>query len=134
MGNLTIAIGSFIALLIGTIVCMFFSGWLTGYIARPFYRNTCFGGIYGFSAWCLALLITLLTASYVGEFITDSVRFLSNPSPVVSPHNFSDEAKSLNSTGAGMFIIFIMFFVGAISSTSGGYCAGKAGQITKQRP
>ncbi len=141
-GNGTLAIGGLIGVLIGAIACMFFSGWLAGYIARPYYRNPHLGGLYGFSAWCLALLMTILTASYVGKFIADSSHFLSNPSvveenvanrpPVLSLDTPSvGNNQTINSTeavnaaaGVGAFIIFIMFFVGALSSTIGGYCAG----------
>ncbi|MCE3237892.1 MAG: Uncharacterized protein K0R24_873 [Gammaproteobacteria bacterium] len=144
-GNGTLAIGGLIGLLIGAIACMFFSGWLAGYIARPYYRNPHQGGIYGFSAWCLALLVTILTASYVGKFVADSSHFLSNPSVVIEgsdinpPHVLSlstpsveenhtitgsAHADPVNAAGMGAFVIFIMFFIGALSSTIGGYYAG----------
>ena len=141
-GNTTLAIGGFAGLLIGAIACMFFSGWLAGYIARPSYKGINVGGVYGFSAWCLALLITILTASSVGKFITGSSYALSNPSAfsemrVNQPDTFSgaitststnnqinNPTKFINAAGIGTFIVFILFFVGALSSTIGGYCAG----------
>lgn len=141
-GNGTLALGSFLGLLIGSIACMFFSGWLAGYIARPSYKKINVGGVYGFAAWCLALLITILTASSVGKFIAGSANSLANPAAfsemrVNQPDNLTavtissathdqinNPTKSLNAASVGAFLIFILFFVGALSSTIGGYCAG----------
>jgi hypothetical protein len=146
-GNETYAMGALIGLLIGSIACMFFSGWLAGFVARPCYRSPNIGGLYGFSAWCLALLITILTASYVGKFITESSHLLANASAVsemnahqhdgvyavttvavdstpAATNHPAKAANAANAVGVGAFILFVMFFVGALSSTIGGYCAG----------
>jgi hypothetical protein len=142
-GHKALAIGGFIGLLIGAIATMFFSGWLAGYLARPTYRRCNLGGIYGFAAWCLGLLLTILTASSVGHFIHSSTVVLSDPTAATTEVYINQNrnapavqmapddntltvnpAKIAKGLGVSAFLVFIIFFIGAVSSTIGGYWGG----------
>src|SRR5262245_61097816 len=69
-GALSLAIGGFIGMLIGVIAIMFFAGWVSGYLARHPNHDPRFGVFYGLAAWCLGLVITLILASQISQFIT----------------------------------------------------------------
>jgi len=136
-GLVSLAIGGFIGLLIGTIVSMFFAGFAAGYLGRPYSVKRNLGVIYGFTTWCLALILMMLLASHVGRYVTSYSSFITNPTPVVFINNQVSPAVTTNTSnskvvvnsqaatnnlGYSAFLIFILFFIGAISSCFGGHC------------
>jgi hypothetical protein len=140
----TLATGGFIGILIGIIASMFFSGWLAGYLARPAYTNRInLGSLHGFVAWCLALLITITTFTYVGQFVTEYLSFISHPEIIQLSTSMSKTASlslsspsvnqalmpknSLNDLGLKALIIFSIFFLSALVSSIGGHCGGASG-------
>lgn len=78
-GATTMAIGGFIGMIIGTIASMFMAGWVTGYLSRTFSFHRNLGVLYGFSAWCLALVITIVLASSATHFLSSRNYSLSDP-------------------------------------------------------
>lgn len=149
-GVATLAIGGFIGLLIGTIASMFFSGWVAGYLARAVCPRRHIGALYGFLAWCLALVLTIVLTAHVNHFISDHYHYLSKPNAavisvttddagalattqikvndgrnVVATQAAADTEKAANNLGIAALLTFILFFVGALASCLGGYCALK---------
>lgn len=139
-GLSTLAIGGFIGLLIVAIVSMFLTGWVAGYLGQPYCRDKNMGVLYGFTAWCLALILAALLASTFGHFVTSYAAAMSNPpvekvnmttqdnAPMVSENKKEtgsevtvNTEKAANAIGATAFVTFILFFVGALSSCFGGY-------------
>lgn len=141
-GVATFAIGGLIGIFIGTIVAMFVGGYTAGFLGRPFCVKRTHGAMYGFIAWCLALLIMAVFTTHIGRYVSAYTNFLSHPTVVVAtdvPVNAANTANatSSNTTPAVMvvgteksiggiamtaFIVFAVFFVGALSSAIGGHC------------
>lgn len=133
-GITSLAVGGMIGLAICAIVSMFVAGMVAGYLARPFCDTRHLGVLYGFTTWCLALLLTAILATYVGRYVSSYSNFISNPSTIIitevspSPEPQSNPAiimnaqKATNTFGIGAFIVFVLFFIGAISSCFGGHC------------
>jgi MFS family permease len=134
-GLITLAIGGFIGLIIGTIVSTFISGFTAGYLGRA-YCDRNIGVIYGFTTWCLALLITIMFAANISRYVASYSDFISNPTVVVvteknvtmketmtpTPNVMTVETqKATNTFGMTSLLIFVLFFIGAISSCFGGY-------------
>jgi len=144
-GTTTFAVGGFIALLICAIVSMFVGGWTAGYLGRPFCTRRNLGVAHGFTAWVLALLITVLSIGPMSHYVMAYSSFITNPSATAMPipardmsnmpRASSDNAQGRDTTAdntpsdktmkgltAGMFIVFILFFVGALAACFGGHC------------
>ena len=68
-GATTLAVGGFIGVVIGILVSMFLAGWVAGYLGRPYAMGRNLGVLYGFTAWCLALLLTASFAGPIGRYV-----------------------------------------------------------------
>lgn len=144
-GLIILGVGGFVGLLIGTIIAMFLSGLTAGYLGRNYSPKRNLGVVYGFASWALALIITILLSAHIGQFISSYSDFISNPSTIVVTQNNNHPAvdvksspqapKSLiyvnpekvaNNLGLVAFVVFILFFIGAVSSCFGGHFGMKA--------
>jgi fructose-specific phosphotransferase system IIC component len=140
-GITSLAIGGFIALLISVFVAMFFAGMTAGCLARPYCYKKKSGILYGFLAWSVALLLTVMLASHMTRFVTSYSDFVyhrdaavvsvvnNNTSPAVSATGNTNTAdvtvnaqKAVNQLGYSAFVIFILFFAGAFAASLGGHC------------
>lgn len=141
-GVSTIAIGGFIGVLIATLVSTFLTGWVSGYLGA--YQNSLFidksrsGMLYGFISWFIALFIMAYIALPLLHYSVNYKNFLTNPSQALVSQMMShsnnaislqsakdeasdhDQAKNLS---AGLFAIFILALIGAITSCIGSYWA-----------
>lgn len=153
-GVTALTVGGFLGLVIGTFAIMFFSGWVAGFLNRKHCSHKNLGALYGFTAWCVALVIMVLIASQTMQFIaynlytftartvtidTTTKLFNSNSTTSsdaavarVNANKINVERTSETNDVAAekllaraLFFLFAMFFVGAISSALGGYCAQK---------
>lgn len=139
-GNLTLAIGGIIGLGIGVFASMYLCGFTAGYLGRRQGMNRNIGIIYGFTAWCVALVLTVLLASQLSHYVrnysdmvanTSTVVITSNetvsavqtPAPAVKSHGKTAvvNTENTNVIGMSMFVMFLLFFIGAVSSCFGGY-------------
>ena len=148
-GVATVAIGGLVGLLIGTIIAAFMGGLTAGTLGRPYCGTRNRGTLYGFLAWCIALILTAILATNIGRYVNSYSNFVANPSMVVvveKPAIMRDvstkeavkevkENKSANATmttsgqqaasgmAIGSWLVFMLFFVGALFSAFGGHCA-----------
>lgn len=139
-GLMTLAIGGFIGMLIGTIVATFAGGFVAGYLGRPYFNSTrCnLGAVYGFAAWCLALVFMICLTTHIGRYVTYYSGYIADPSTIIvvndqqtpavtqTPNNKNvvvNAQAATNRAGHAAFIMFILFFVGALSSCIGGHLA-----------
>lgn len=109
-----LAFGGLLGTGIGIVASMFASGWLTGYLALSYYREHNehnLGAIYGFLAWCIALIIAIFLASPMQQYIAGSSIAIKLPD--------IDTSKLV----AGGYVIFCLFFLSALAFTLGGHCA-----------
>lgn len=154
-GLVAIAVGGFIGMLIIVVVSMFIAGWVAGYLSRSCNSHRCLGVLYGFTTWCLALVLMVLFASHTNNYVTAHYVSLSNGDINVSrmtenstttnaqgsiagkvqamvaqkdketTQNTQDEEKFAKVLGMSIFLTFVLFFVGALASCFGGYCGLK---------
>lgn len=133
-GVKSLAIGGYIGILIGSIAVMFFSGWIAGYLGRGRCVTGCCGGLYGFAAWCVALILMAMFAANLNKFVASANAFIDAPAyssvavttqdaaPVVSTNNAADQVVvNTDKAAMGVFMIFIVFLAAAIASTIGGH-------------
>lgn len=137
-GLITFALGGFIGLAIGAFASMFVAGWVTGYLGRSYCINRNFGAIYGFTTWSLALILMLLLTSHTSGFtayhtnfetslnpstINTTISHSANPLEAAGPtmRMSTQEENIINNLGKTAFVTFVLFFIGAVGSCTGGY-------------
>jgi hypothetical protein len=141
-GIMTLAMGGLVGLLIGTIISMFIAGYTAGYLGRPYCVKQNLGVVYGFTTWCLALILTVMLTTRIGYYVAAYSNFIKNPTDIVVvtnhhlPNGNAVEAvdnnnntntvavnaqKATNNLGMSTLIVFILFFVGALASCFGGH-------------
>ena len=141
-GAKVIAIGGILGLLVGVIASMGVAGFVAGYLGRYHY-NHCNGGvIYGFLTWSMALLLSAIFVIPLTYYIAASNRDLAPSSVIANPvmqvtddnatttdltslnQNNEQRAKQptpteKNAMAWSAWIIFILFFIGALASCIG---------------
>jgi MFS family permease len=137
-GIITLAVGGFIGLLIGTLVSMFLAGFAAGFLGRFCCVKRNLGVLYGFTTWCFALLITVVLASSMANYVAAYSEFITTPTSVVVANDNTTPAvtastqarhtdvtvnaqKATNNLGISALLVFVLFFIGAIASCFGGH-------------
>lgn len=131
-GAVSLAIGGFIGIIIGIIAAMFTAGYTAGYLGRGYCIKRNLGALYGFTTWCVALILTVALTSHLGHYVADYTHFIANPTTIIMPPPPGVEAVAPNSVvaveveplrnlGIGTFLVFVLFFIGALSSCFGGH-------------
>lgn len=83
-GAITLAVGGYVGILIGIIIVMYFSGWIAGYLSR-IYTNSCVvGALSGLGTWALALIIMVLVATHMADFVGANFQLLTNHKAVIA--------------------------------------------------
>ena len=138
-GVMTLAIGGLVGMLIGIIISMFLAGMVAGYLGRPYCIKHNLGIVYGFTTWCVALILTVFLTSHIGHYISAYSNTLTNPATIIVTSDVPPAAsntaatdgtttpvvisveKVTNGLGMGAFIVFILFFISAVASCIGGH-------------
>ncbi len=147
-GMIILAVGGLLGMMIGTIACMFTAGYAAGYLGRPYCLKHNLGIMYGFAAWALALILTVLLTGSMSRYVAAYSTFITNPATmmimkrdmmmaeterttvtkmtaVTSSKTTAvvpmDKEKMTNRFGMGICTLFLLFFIGALSSCLGGY-------------
>jgi len=134
-----LAVGGMLGFAIGIIASMFFAGWVSGYLGRKHCDKKCCGALYGFTTWCLALILTILLALPFSRFVTIYTNYLSNTAVATTISSTTSISKAsatvtipneeaLGDLSKGAFVLFIMFFLGALASSCGGHVGVSACQ------
>ena len=147
-GLATLAIGGFIGMAIGIVAAMFAAGFTAGYLGQKHCTKRNLGCLYGFCAWCLALILTVLLATNMSRYVNFYTDFSRNPtmvvdtsvsrtqinapttkvnrSAVVSTNNATvmdvKTQNAVNNLGTTSLLIFVLFALGALASALGGHC------------
>lgn len=152
VGITTLAIGEFFGMAIGIMVIMFFAGWVSGYLGRVHCVNRHFGTLYGLTTWCLTLVLSAVLVSHFGDFVNKQHSAFINANETVlkmSPNAAAskssvetaihtvakmnttqdssrhDKEQAANTMGKSLLLMFLLFFVGAITCSYGGYVGMK---------
>lgn len=125
----TLVFGGLLATALGVVVSMFATGWLTGYLGQRHCSKGHLGALYGFLAWCLALVLVIFLADPVQHYLSFYGHFLSGTTDVMQVNSavaannvmptMHDEVKSLV---ISKYIIFCLFFLSAFACSLGGHC------------
>lgn len=137
-GKVAFAATGFVWLVVLAIVTMFIAGWVAGWLGRPLAFKRKLGEIYGFSAWVLALVVTILLANSAGDYLTQRTYMVDRTNPAFQLTNQvtsavtgqtarssggvranTPEAEAEN-LGTISFATFFILFIGALSATFGG--------------
>lgn len=124
-----LTVGGMLGFAIGIIVSMFFAGWVAGYFGRSHCDKKCCGALYGFTTWCLALVLMIMLTLPFSHFLANYSNYLSNtvvtttvePTQTKTEKNTTVTREDLGDLSKGTFVLFLMFFLGAIASTCGGH-------------
>lgn len=90
-GLTTLAISGYIVMLIGIIIVMFLAGMVAGHSSKAY---SCNGTLHGFISWCLSLLVTIIFASAITNFMTNNLYALASGTNNVVTSAMSTEAGS----------------------------------------
>jgi len=131
-----LAISGFLGMLIGTVVSTFVTGFIAGYLGPDGDEQGKSGVIYGFLAWCIALILMVTFTANMGTYVEAYSHGNTVAPPQTAQMNYSysqsDEGSESGALspknvemrkelGTGSFLIFTLFFVGALTSCFGGY-------------
>ena len=140
-----ISIGGLLGILLGVIASMGAAGFLAGYLGRFHYSSLHGSVIYGFVTWSLILLISALCAGPMAHYVSSYGQALSQTTTIETPlvqvkddkvKNSSPAVKTEDNSNAsptpmvvtptelvwGGWVIFLLFFVGALSCCIGAGC------------
>jgi hypothetical protein len=132
-GAENLILGGLIATGLAIVVSMFASGWLCGFLSQRYCYKRHLGALYGFLTWCVALIISVLLAGYIHEYLSYYTHFLSGTTEVMNATHVapgSTMAKVANTSEAkklvvSAYIMFSLFFLSAFACSLGGHCGAR---------
>jgi hypothetical protein len=123
-----LALGGLVATAFGTIVLMFASGWIAGYLGCRSCSKRHLGALYGFLAWVVALIALMLIVDNILHYVTVYSHSISSVPVAPVTLNAVANAKNAmsqqaaNSVVISSYVVFIMFFLSAFAASLGGHC------------
>lgn len=128
----TLTIAGYIWLIICGIVAMFLAGYVAGKIYRHYALATCGGGLHGFLAWSLALLLSVIIASHFVSASAQSAAVANQNTRTDMAVRIGDRGlaeqraeQAAEALGGATLGIFFIFLIGAVAATAGGHIAAK---------
>jgi hypothetical protein len=123
-GAETLVMGGLLGIGIGTIASMFGAGWLTGYLGQRHCNKLHLGALYGFLAWCVALVIGFFVMTNAEQYVAIYTHLLSGTpyTPAGNAVAASTDAQTTKNLVISTYIIFSLVFLSAFASALGGHC------------
>jgi MFS family permease len=138
-GALTLTIGGILGLIVGIIAAMGVAGYVAGYLGRLYAPRRNLGILYGFATWSLALILSAFLAAHLSDYVTSYSEGItkaqlvtqdsdSGVEPASQDNQPNAEVKnaslkvSPSDLAWSAFIVFALFFIGAVSSCVGASC------------
>lgn len=132
-GSVSLALGGMLGFVIAVIVSMIVSGYAAGYLGRLYAPKRNLGILYGFTTWSVALVLSAVMMGNISNYshtaANSTLTLATNASTQahdVTIKTSTDEQPSNNKVtttsthlAAGAFLIFALFFVGAIATCIG---------------
>lgn len=131
-GNLSFSVFGFLGFCISAVLAMFVTGWVAGRASPPQNLSIYWGVMYGFLAWSLLLIITIILITNMIQYTSFHANFtaslvaikISNNGPMFT-ETFADLTHGLETSKKiltlNAFLTFILFSIGGCSSCIGGY-------------
>jgi len=116
-----LAAGGYAGLLIGTVASMFTAGFTAGFLGALSQTKRNLGVLYGFTAWCAGLILAAVLTSYITQYVSAYADLVTGHAAITAMDNGIAAQKSAAHPAAGMFLIFLLFFTGAVSGCFGGH-------------
>ncbi|WP_058535189.1 hypothetical protein [Legionella saoudiensis] len=125
-----------------SLCAMFGTGWIAGALSPKIFKNNCWGLVLGFLSWCILLIFTVILITNMIQYTSFHTNFTSNlvevkiksNAPMLTgtvAHNINKSPLSFNIETnkkiitLNAFLTFLLFLLGAISSSIGGYIGYK---------
>lgn len=138
-GATAVAIGGLIGMLIGIIASMLAAGYTAGYLGRHYCPKKNVGVIYGFATWTLALLLSAIVTAHMGNYVASYTSNMARTGVAAKNDTMATAANTLTPTNtqagaanktntvaaspeslaASAFIVFVLFFLGALACCFG---------------
>ncbi|KTD07643.1 hypothetical protein [Legionella jamestowniensis] len=137
-GATVLAIGGLIGLLIGVIASMIVAGYAAGYLGRLYCPKRNLGILYGFTTWVISLILGAIMAGHMSSYVSTYTTHVSRAvatTQTTTPNVTRDETSNQTTTAPagtavpanvspdslawGAFMIFVLFFIGAVSTCIG---------------
>ena len=116
------------------VISMFTTGWIAGKLTILSSIRKHWGFLYGFSAWCVSFIMTVILLMNTLQFTQFHSNFtsknltaikISNQLPMLTQSEGSNAETNKKVIALNAYVTFIFFLVGAISSALGGYVGFK---------
>ena len=148
-GAVALAIGGLIGVAIAVIASMITAGYAAGYLGRRYCPKRNLGILYGFITWSVALLLSATIMAHASQYVSAYAHTIAGPTVMISSPDTNGlrtltvesttstvgkeqpVAKVIVSPGnlsCGAFILFGLFFIGALST-----CVGACWAMTCER-
>lgn len=135
-------LGGVIGFLVMIVISMLVAGFVTGYLGGKSSTRDNIGALYGFTTWTLALLISAATLGTLTNFTTVYSHEIGNPvvkvktasketlqtvvveaTPTVTYEDSHNTTRSVSQQTLSLsaFVVFVLFFVGAVSTCIGAH-------------
>jgi uncharacterized integral membrane protein len=128
----TLTIAGYLWLIICGIVAMFLAGFVAGKVYRHYSASPCGGGLHGFLAWSLALLLSVIIASHFASASAQSAAVANQSTHTDMAIRIGDRSlaeqraeQAADILGGATLGIFFIFLIGAAAATAGGHFAAK---------
>ena len=142
-GASLIAIGGLLGVVLGVIAAMAASGFVAGYLGRFHYFPHNGGVIYGFVTWSMVLFLSAIMLTPLEHYASDYKNALLNTTVTETRHDdgkkialkehkaspvkketavSSEQVLSADQLAWGGWLVFGLFFIGAVSSCVGASC------------
>ncbi|KTC99329.1 hypothetical protein [Legionella erythra] len=142
-GAIVLAIGGFLGVVIGLIASMLTAGYAAGYLGRLYCPKRNLGIVYGFTTWTVALLLSAVAIGHISQYVANyptaiphSVKQMipvvtANPQAVNPNASATQSQKQIAADNTiridtspsnlawNGFVIFVVFFIGALSTCFG---------------
>ena len=128
--QLNFSFTGFIAFFISAIISMFATGWISGRLTYPSYRIKPWGILYGFLAWTLCFILTVILITNMLHFTYFHSSFTSkeliairitNNMPMIAETKSANADLNKKVISVDAQVTFVLFLLGALSSGIGGY-------------
>lgn len=132
-GAMGFGLGGAISIFIIVVISMMAAGYAAGYLGRHYAPKRNLGILYGFTTWTVAILLSAAVIGHVTNYTTVYSHDIGNTSYTMHQDNesatFSKKtgtsmstqqlSLSKDSIATGAFLIFGLFFIGAIATCVG---------------
>jgi hypothetical protein len=128
--KISISMSGTILFILVAVISTFWTGWVAGRLTvLPSVRKR-WGFLYGFCAWCISFIMTVMLLMNTLQFTQFHSNFTSknlttikitNQIPMLTESQGSNAETDKKIISLNAYVTFIFFFIGATSSAIGGY-------------